>query len=120
MGQILYYSLRCKYCKELLDLISKSNVKVEKINIDVAEYPDYVKSVPTLVSPTFTKPLVGKPIFDWVYNQTYFNNTSNNINISKTIKIPKDSELLTEKVNKERLCEKNKFCDITESTNLLI
>lgn len=112
----LYYSPKCKYCIELLQIIKKNEIKVEIVDIGKSQYPDYVKSVPTLASSDFVKPLVGKSVFEWVNNQQFFNKGSNNIYSSKGIIMPKSSELLIANVEPHEKV----FCSITDSTNLLI
>lgn len=116
----IYYSDKCKYCKELLNFVKSSNIIIELVNIDYNDYPkDQVFSVPTLIAPDLVKPLVGKSVFDWVKNQQFFNSQSNNINLSKKIVFPKQSDLLKKEFN-NTLPQKEKFCSINESTNLLI
>jgi len=113
----IYLSSRCKYCRDLLTKIRDNDINVELINIDKDPYPNEVKSVPTLIESNLLNPLIGKKVFEWVENQKYFNQKSNNINLSKNIILPKNSDLLKEqKENTKKL----QYCNINDSINLLI
>lgn len=116
----LYYSTKCVFCRELLDLLKRVDVPVNYVDIGKESYPSNVSSVPTLLAESFTKPLVGKGVFEWVNNQVYFNKGCNNIMQSRTVRIPLNSELLKKTVESPYIKEKNMYCDIERSTNLLI
>jgi hypothetical protein len=89
------------------------------INVEENTVPDSVKNVPTILGGFFTKPLVGRKVFDWVENMQFFNRTSNNVNLTRTIQMPKDSELLHKK-SIEYDPRKNYFCTLEESKTLLL
>jgi hypothetical protein len=113
----IYLSSKCKYCRDLLIKIKETEINVDLINIDKESYPNQIKSVPTLIDSNLLSPLVGKKVFDWIENQKFFYQKSNNINVSKNIILPKNSDLLKEqKENVKQL----QYCNINESVNLLI
>jgi glutaredoxin-related protein len=67
---ILYYSNYCINCKEFMNMLCKTPVynKFTKINVSegVVNIPPFVKSVPTIIVPNSSKPLVGEDVFKWL------------------------------------------------------
>ena len=45
--KVLYYSPRCSKCQNLIQSHNLNGIK--QINIDTTQFPQYIKSVPTLV-----------------------------------------------------------------------
>lgn len=117
---ILYYSRRCKFCTQVLDKLHKNDMltTVTLLDIDTHAFPESIKKVPTLHGSAFNKPLVGKKVFEWIDTVRYFNNSSNNIRVVNKVVTPRDSELLTRKGAVED--EKKSFCDVEQSTKLLL
>lgn len=81
---ILFYSMKCLHCKELLVLFEKDpelNRKFIKVNIDTrgTNIPKYIKSVPSAIIPLNGRSslLVGKNIFKW-YEDTHKVNVESN------------------------------------------
>jgi hypothetical protein len=113
---ILFYSPQCKYSNELITIIDKNRISIKKVNISTLKIlPKFLEKVPTIVAEGVSQPLVGKQALDWVTNNQYFNIVSNNINFSKNIKPPFESELLCS--NEEK--PENNFCSIIDSTSLI-
>lgn len=71
---ILYYSNYCINCNEFMNILCKTPVysNFTKINVSSGEtsFPQFVKSVPTIVVPKITRPLVGEEVFKWLEDQS--------------------------------------------------
>ena len=66
---VLFYSKKCKHCKELFELMSSLSIWDKFVNICVEEtrpLPKSVKSVPTIIVPTHKNPLEGEEVFMWI------------------------------------------------------
>lgn len=110
---LLFYSNECKFCIKLLEYLKKNNLEkhFKMLNIDnVANIPDNITIVPTIIDEIIEAPLEGKKAFEYVINQKYFNHPTNNINLWINKSIPKPvieedtkafdgDNKLTEKIN---------------------
>ena len=68
---MLYYSNFCINCKDFINILCKHPLYEQFIKINVSankNYPPFVKSVPTILVPGITKPLVGREVFKWLEN----------------------------------------------------
>ena len=86
---ILFYSKCSKPCINLIKKIDEEKLTsyfkfISVDNMKKTELPSFIYNIPTIVINGLTKPLSGKDAFDWVINQKYFNNETNNINKSHT------------------------------------
>ena len=67
---ILYYSNYCINCKEFMNILCKTPIynKFTKVNVSegVLNIPPFVKSVPTIIVPNSSQPLVGEDVFKWL------------------------------------------------------
>ena len=75
-NDVLFYSNKCKYSKQLIELLSDNDL-IESYNLicidnNTEKYP-YVQRVPTLLVDDVKKPLVGVNAFNWVNAKTNFN-----------------------------------------------
>ena len=91
----LFYSDKCNYSKELLNLIKKENLndKINIINIDNDKNKnEFIKlgfnKIPLLITSDTNKPLYGTNAFEWINNQKYFNQITNNYILLDKIKTP--------------------------------
>jgi hypothetical protein len=84
-SNILFYSNKCTYCKEIIKLINTVDdiSKYKLINIDnnSSNFP-YIQRVPTLLISNLQKPIVGINAFNWIKSQSQFNKQTNNINLT--------------------------------------
>lgn len=83
--KILFYSLKCKYCQELLLYMQKNNMVDDYhcINIDTLkkkQIPPQVTEIPTIIDNSIELPITGKYAFEYIFNKKYFNHKTNNIN----------------------------------------
>jgi hypothetical protein len=80
---ILFYSKKCKFCSQIINLISDidSLEKYKFICIDNEKnkYP-YIQRVPTLMIKQVKQPLIGINAFNWIKSTAHFNRITNNIN----------------------------------------
>ena len=102
-NNILFYSNKCKYCKDMIQLITK----VDDINsyklicIDNNKNFPYIQRVPTLLIPDLEKPIVGVNAFNWIKTKTQFNNNTNNFNLKPNKNLdPKLNHLVFDKNDK--------------------
>jgi len=68
---MLYYSNFCINCKDFINLLCKNPLYERFIKINVSaktQFPPFIKSVPTILVPGITRPLVGKEVFKWLEN----------------------------------------------------
>jgi len=88
---ILFYSIQCNYCIQLLDYINKHkfSCNIQLIDIENDNIPPQIKVVPTIIDTNINKPLEGKKAFDYIYNLKFFNYSTNNITNWKNKQIPK-------------------------------
>jgi hypothetical protein len=70
---ILYYSNYCINCKEFMTILCKTPIYSNFTKINVSgnvSYPNFVKSVPTIIVPKVQRPLVGEEVFKWLEEQS--------------------------------------------------
>ena len=83
-NNILFYSNKCKFCKQMIHLINEiDNVKSYKlicIDNNSENFP-YIQRVPTLLVAEYKKPIVGINAFNWIKSKNQFNKSTNNINL---------------------------------------
>lgn len=116
---IIFYSPKCRYCIELLNLIEQYNIQIKKVNISTLQkLPSFLRSVPTIITEGVHKPLIGEQALQWVLNYQYFNIGSNNIKTQKNINTPYNSDLL-DKTVKEILPIEKDYCSINNSNSLI-
>ena len=89
MSSTLYYSERCKFCKQLMKKLESSSNSYKLANVDfLMDYPREVTRVPTLImkDPSTSKStiLIGKAIFEYLdkSNSKGAANVSNSVNYS--------------------------------------
>ena len=118
---ILFYSKKCKYCEQILDLVNKSNEfnKYKIICIDGNDNFPYIQRVPTLLVKEIQKPLIGINAFNHIKSKMQFNLNTNNINFNANFNLNNnDNPLLfnkSEKVIGQNI-ENNKY-DFIENKN---
>ncbi len=83
-NNILFYSNKCKFCKQMIHLINETDdVKSYKlicIDNNSENFP-YIQRVPTLLVAEYKKPIVGINAFNWIKSKNQFNKNTNNINL---------------------------------------
>lgn len=69
---ILYYSNFCINSKEFMNILCKTELysKFTKINVSNTSFPPIIKSVPTIIVPRVSRPLVGIEVFKWLEKQS--------------------------------------------------
>ncbi len=90
--RILFYSNECNFCLKLLDYINKNNIKkyFKFFNIDLnTNIPDNITVVPTIIDSEIETLFEGNLAFEYIINQKYFNNPTNNIDYWLKTNIPK-------------------------------
>lgn len=79
----VFYSIHCKYSVKLLELIKNENLLNEcnliQFETNQEKIPSYITSVPTIIAPNLSKPLIGIQTIEWINNRKFFNQTTNNI-----------------------------------------
>jgi hypothetical protein len=66
---IIFYSLHCSYCKDVLNLLSRYNLhsRIQCVNIDkLKKIPNIVKHVPTLYRGHDHTILIGEQVFHYI------------------------------------------------------
>ena len=65
---ILFFSNYCNHCKEIIGEINKSSLQnsFKFICVDNTKVPQYITSVPTLISAGYNKPIVGEQIVQFL------------------------------------------------------
>lgn len=85
----IFYSKYCKQSITLIELINKYKLLEECILIDSdqnkSKIPIHITSIPTIIAPNISKPLIGIDAINWIENKQYFNQTTNNINNNNVI-----------------------------------
>jgi hypothetical protein len=108
---ILFYSKKCKFCSQIINLISDidSLEKYKFICIDNErnKYP-YIQRVPTLIIKQIKQPLIGINAFNWIKSTAHFNRITNNINAKPNKFINSKENPLLYDVNKGPNGMKNK------------
>lgn len=79
--KILFYSKECKYSNELISKIQETELVNEfnLIDINESEIPETIKVVPTIIDSEYKDLLEGKKAFEYIFNNKYFNNKTNNL-----------------------------------------
>ena len=84
MKFFLFYSNKCRYCSNIIDLINSDNLSNECQMIcfedEPSKIPSIITDVPTIVAPNLTQPLVGIDALKWIENKKYYDQITNNIN----------------------------------------
>ena len=85
----VFYSNQCTHSMKLVQLIQNEKL-LDECNLILLEttldkIPDFIKSVPTIVAPNLSKPLVGIETIEWIKNKKYFNQITNNIQNNNVI-----------------------------------
>ena len=113
-NNILFYSNKCKFCKQMIKLINDidniNSYKLICIDNNSKNFP-YIQRVPTLLINSIEKPIVGINAFNWIQSRSQFNNNTNNINNNANKHLnPKFNVLLNKK--NERLTGSSQETDI--------
>ena len=84
MKFFLFYSNKCRYCSNIIDLIKSNNLNDECQMIcfedEPSKIPSIITDVPTIVAPNLTQPLVGIDALKWIENKKYYGQITNNVN----------------------------------------
>ena len=118
-NDVLFYSNKCKYSKQLIELLSDNDL-IESYNLicidnNTEKYP-YVQRVPTLLVDDVKKPLVGVNAFNWINAKTNFNKNTNNINLNPNKNLDKkNNPLLFDQNNKFNNKKDYTFIDDNET-----
>jgi len=114
----LFYSKKCIFSINLLQIINNENLddKFIKIDVDDPNNKDKlygIQKVPTIITKEIKTNLVGKAAFEWVKNKKYFHQITNNINYNKSVINPNiNSEV-------DKLAHNNNLNNITDKyTNI--
>ena len=107
MKSYIFYSSQCMHSMKLINLIQTENL-INEFNLIQLEtnrdkIPSYIQSVPTIVAPNLSKPLIGKECINWIINRKYFNQTTNNIQNNNVVHIEIKSALDGLEFNKKEL-----------------
>ena len=112
----LFYSKKCMYSINLLNLILEEGLDKEiiKINIDDVNNRNKIqnlgiKNIPTLIIKD-SLPLVGKSAFNWIKNKKYFLQQTNNIKYNNNINNPNITS-----INPASCYNKNEINKISDS-----
>jgi hypothetical protein len=102
---ILFYSNKCKFSKQIIHLINEiddiNSFKLICIDENINKFP-YIHRVPTLLISEYKKPIVGINAFNWINSKNQFNKNTNNINLNPNSNLnPKYNILLND--NNEKL-----------------
>ena len=108
---ILFYSNKCKFSKQIIHLINEiddiNSFKLICIDENINKFP-YIHRVPTLLISEYKKPIVGINAFNWINSKNQFNKSTNNINLNPNSNLnPKLNTLLNDNLN-DKLQGKNK------------
>ena len=78
--KVLFYSQQCKFCNDIIKQLKESNFYKEfnLISVDNNTVPDKIKIVPTIIDSDYKDLLEGKKAFEYLYNNKYFNISTNN------------------------------------------
>ena len=90
--RVLFYTQTCKLCIRMLNHMQKMDILSDFNCIDIDtinSLPPTVKTIPTIIDTDIELPLEGKFAFDYITNNKYFNNPTNNIKYWKEQSIPK-------------------------------
>ena len=86
-AQILFYSNKCKYCRDLIKILSNESLipKTLICTDNNLNLPKDITQTPTLIVSNINEPLVGKKAFEWVKTKKQFNQPSNNIKYASSL-----------------------------------
>ena len=103
-NNILFYSNKCKFCKQIIYLINETDdiksYKLICIDNNSSNFP-YIQRVPTLLVSEYKKPIVGINAFNWIKSKNQFNKNTNNINLNPNSNLNPDlNSLLYDNSNK--------------------
>ena len=121
-NDVLFYSNKCKYSKQLIELLSDNDL-IESYNLicidnNTEKYP-YIQRVPTLLVDDVKKPLVGVNAFNWINAKTNFNKNTNNINLNPNKNLDKkNNPLLFDQNNKFNNKKDYTFINDNDSYNI--
>ena len=86
---ILFYSNRCPHCRMLIDKMTRANLIDKCILVCLEQnpekFPAKISSVPTILTNTISRPLIGDAAIEWIENYKYFDQTTNNIRKNNVI-----------------------------------
>jgi predicted thioredoxin/glutaredoxin len=116
----LFYSIKCVHSMKLLELIRNENLMDEcnliQYETNQDKIPEYIKTVPTIVAPNLSKPLVGIETVEWIKNKKYFNQITNNINNNNVVQPNIKSALEGLEFNKkESSCISDHYTNINDT-----
>ena len=112
---LVFFSPKCKFCQNLLTTIQYTDLTLKLINIhELKDRPKFLKQVPTILASGSTTIFEGKMAFQFVENQKQFRQSTFNREVSKSIKLKKNSDLL--KINKNSKI--NPYSDKSMGTQL--
>ena len=117
----LFYSNKCIFSINLLNIIYNEDLddKFIKIDIDDPKNKDKlfgIQKVPTIITKEIKSQLVGKAAFEWVKNKKYFHQITNNINYANTIINPN----IKSDIDIKNIIFNAKYCDFFKLINVKI
>ena len=89
--KVLFYSDQCKFCNDIIKQLKESDFynQFNLINVDKNKVPEKIKIVPTIIDSNYKDLLEGKKAFEYLYNNKYFNISTNNLLLWKDKEIAK-------------------------------
>ena len=89
--KVLFYSDQCKFCNDIIKQLKESDFynQFNFINVDKNKVPEKIKIVPTIIDSNYKDLLEGKKAFEYLYNNKYFNISTNNLLLWKDKEIAK-------------------------------
>lgn len=118
----LFYSNKCIFSINLLNIISNEDLddKFIKIDVDDPKNKDKlfgIQKVPTIITKEIKSQLVGKAAFEWVKNKKYFHQITNNINYANTIINPNIKSDIDNLANNNKDANRitDKFTDVNDN-----
>ncbi len=85
MKFFLFYSNKCNYCQQILQIIHNENLSnychAICFETQADKIPPFIENVPTIITENLSQPLIGTDAFNWIQNKKFFNQITNNINI---------------------------------------
>ena len=100
--KVLFYSDQCKFCNDIIKQLKESDFynQFNLINVDKNKVPEKIKIVPTIIDSNYKDLLEGKKAFEYLYNNKYFNISTNNLLLWK------DKEIATPEIEENTLAFK--------------
>lgn len=84
MKFFVFYSNKCQHCIKLLKTIQNEKLtdQCQLVCFETMpdKFPNFVNNVPTIIAQNLSKPLVGLEAVQWIENNKFFNQKTNNIN----------------------------------------